>query len=387
MKEKKELFKLQNGNYGQTENSTFYTSASPKKKEPKNIQLRKQENFNTITKSNSFSTNSFKNSKHITQKLYDIELKMKAYLKESHRFFKTKSIDQFLEGSSNFKKQTKLGSIADFDKFANLSLNSNKRFKAEIHFQVQNDNINAINNNDYMKDLNDLNTVSYQIQDNNFLDSNRSMLSNKDKNLNIETTLNIKNKIETEKSNISSINYSTNYHKNTTAFNCSNGTIPSIFKNFFEEKETKDLNKKRHSMALGDLLYKKQLKNINLSECDIKQNYKSNNAMNSNNIAKSNFFLDNSESSSDNSHQLQSRISDFSLDINLNIVNSRFLKDLDCEISNCNKSRNSLKILKRNSILKERKSSRANIYLSNIDIVEEEKLAIVTNSYEENSDE
>lgn len=398
----------------------FFTSASPKKKEPKNIQLRKQENVNTFTKSNSISTNSLKikNSKALNQKLLNIEQRLKAYLKESHRFFKTKSIDHFLENSESlkgFNQQGQIISEPDFDKLCNFTLTPNKSFRAfggdsgckafNNSLAKNNQNLLSANNNNNINNNNSI--LSSNVNANNLNNNNNNKKANNNlNNNNINNNFNASGFFKMQQnSNVSSINYSTNYHKahnTTTPFNNSNGTIPSIFKNFFEEKEVKELNKKRHSVAVGDLLHKNALllKNSNFSECEFKQKYQSNHtANNSNNLAKLNFFLgENQTGSASGSGNSQSRISDFSVDLNFNNLNN---------LNNCNSDSNedsliqglqegessvrtgSFKILKRNSILRERRvSCRTNGYMNSFDVVvEEEKNAFGTNTSEENSEE
>lgn len=422
-----------NDNSMQIENPNFFfTSASPKKKEPKNIQLRKQENVNTFTKSNSLSTNnSLKSSKKLNQKLLNMELRLKAYLKESHQFFKTKSIDKFLENSESLKEQNQkvqFISVPDFDEFANqnatcsnkssiaevslearglnesnvASLSNSKAFYNLAGYNTHNFNNKLKENSNFNLDNSDLNLISGNNDD---IFNNNSILSNK--NISKLAANNNANNASglfkrQQSSNVSSINYSTNHHKahnTTTPFSKSNGTIPSIFKNFFEEKEVKELNKKRHSMAVGDLLHKNTLKNSNFSVCEIKQKYQSNyTANNSNNFAKLNLFLgENQTGSGSSSNNKESRISDFSLDINLNnnMNNSdsnedSILNGLQEGERDVNVRTNSFNLMRRNSILREQRrvSCRTNGYMNSFDVVvEEEKNVFGTNTSEDNSDE
>jgi len=377
--QKKEFFSLANQTInGLAENSTYYTSASPKKKEPRNIQLRKEENMLTKTNSFSYSSSSFKNPNFISQKLYNIEKKLKGYLKESHKFFKTKSIDQFLE-KSELKNNQNLINIPEFEKFNNLCLNSNKSFKAEtqiIYRNSINKELISISNSGCLIERGNESENSYL----NFLNNNNNyfngLVSNKSKNPNRNITS------ENEKSYLSSINFNT-FNKNINlGMNNSNGTIPSIFKNFFEEKELKDLNKKRHSMAVGGLVHKDTLKNNHFSECEFKQKYQSNNNTIGNSITKLNFFLD---KNSNISNGINSRISDFSLDININDQNN---SNCNMVIDDSGVTRHSIKILKRNSILKDRLSFKNNnSYMNNFGVVEEEKFAFQSNSNDEGSSE
>lgn len=424
LEEKKEIFKLNtnkncilknNGNSNdsmQAENPNFlFTSASPKKKEPKNIQLRKQENVNTFTKSNSLSTNSFNNSKNLNNKLLNIEQRLKAYLKESHKFFKTKSIDQFLENSESFKgfnTQAQPISVPDFEKFSNPSLHqSNQSFKGANGDSALKSNSKAFPNLLCNHTLNNNNNNSILSNASKNFGNNNAQIVNNNNN-NASGIFKRQNQHHQLNSNVSSINYSTNYHKalnSTTPFNNSNGTIPSIFKNFFEEKEVKELNKKRHSMAVGQLLHNKALKNPNFSDCEFKQKYQSNHtANNSDNLAKLNLFLrENENSSGSGSGIKESRISDFSVDINFDLINNS-----ESNNNNLNSDSNedsliqglqagegnirtgSFKIVKRNSILRERRvSCRTNgFFMNSFDVVvEEEKNAFGTNTSEDEDSE
>ncbi len=410
----------------QIENTDLlFTSASPKKKEPKNIQLRKQENVNTFTKSNSLSTNSLndKNSKAtINQKLLNIEQRLKAYLKQSHKFFKTKSIDKFLENSESMHAtmnlQGQLISEPDFERLCNSTLTPNKSFKAAGGCGSKGQNsFKVFNNNDVMNN-NNSNPVlldSSNNKTNSILSDANNNMNNK-QNINMNMNFNNNNNCKTanlnasgflkmqQSSNVSSINFSTaNNHKaalySTTPFNISNnGTIPSIFKNFFEEKEVKELNKKRHSTVVGEILHKNTLKNSNFSKCDnIKQKYQSNHTVLLNNsnflAAKLNFSLTGGDSH-ENQNNSDSRISDFSVDMFFNNNNNNLTSDSneDSLIQGLQEAATersawsgSFKILKRNSILKERRlSCKTNGYMNSFDVVvEEEKNAFGTNTSDE----
>ena len=419
LEEKKEMFNIskskkdKNNNNNRCNNSEndsmmqmenpnfFFTSASPKKKEPKNIQLRKQENVNTFTKSNSLSTNSLnKNSKALNQKLLNIEQRLKAYLKESHKFFKTKSIDQFLENSESRKSHNQQGkfiSEPDFDKLSNLTQTPNKSFKGpggDFSNSIGQSSSRCFNNNALNNNQNLLNSSNNNNSNSNIFNNTNNNFNNKQANNNASGFF----KMQQQNSNVSSINYSTNYHKayaTTTPFNNSNGTIPSIFKNFFEEKEVKELNKKRHSMAVGQPLHKNTLKNPNFSDCEFKHKYQSNYTANySNNFSKLNLFLgENQTDSCSGSGNKESRISDFSVDINLN-NNLNSDSNEDSLIQGLQEGERSgrtgsFKILKRNSILRERRvSCRTNWDMNSFDVVvEEEKNAFGTNTSEENFEE
>lgn len=416
-----------NSNSMHIENPSFYfISASPKKKELKNIQLRKQENINTFSKSNSLSiNNSLKSSKKLNQKLQNIEQRLKAYLCESHFFFKTKSIDQFLENSQNCQLQQQAISVPDFDKFANLdcvgSRQSKSNFQAENYLISPNKNCSVRkrdskaclfnNQNTNQPSCNKLICLNENDKNSVFSNKNCSELANNQSELML-TQLPFQQQ-QLQNSNVSSIHYSTarnKPHNTSNPFNNSNGTIPSIFKNFFEEKEVKELNKKRHSMAVGQLLNRNTLKTANLSSCEFKQKYQSNHTVNnSHNFTKLNLFLNENASdsnSSNNQSNKQSRISDFSLDINLqenlnnlnmNAINSSntdsnedsLLNSLQEGERNFSVRTNSFKIMKRNSILRERRvSCRTNGYINSFDVVvEEEKNGFGTNTSEDKSEE
>ena len=105
-------------------------------------------------------------------------------------------------------------------------------------------------------------------------------------------------------------------------------------------------------MALGVPLLNNKLKN-NFSNCEFKQKYQSNH---DNNNAKLNFGfeIDNKNSS----------VSNFSLDINFNDNNSGFEIEDECLV------KKEIKVIKRNSIMKER-LTRMNF--NNFGVVEEEK--------------
>ena len=258
--------------YHTFDNSTFYTSASPKKKDFNNIKAEK--NHITFTNSQHLSNSVSRNLKN---KFSIIELKLRAYLKESQDFFKSNLIENFI---TEYEEKDNISIATDFDKFKNLNLDSGKTFKKSENLQ----------------------------------------------------------------SNVSSIHYNTNIQNGSS--------IPSIFKNFFEEKDNKELNKKRHSMALGVPLLNNKLKN-NFSNCEFKQKYQSNH---DNNNAKLNFGfeIDNKNSS----------VSNFSLDINFNDNNSGFEIEDECLV------KKEIKVIKRNSIMKER-LTRMNF--NNFGVVEEEK--------------
>lgn len=317
------------------ENSSVYTSASPKKRDLKNIGLRKQENICTFTKSESLASSLFQ-SKNLKNKFLDIELRIRAYLKESNHFFKTKSIENFLKEDK--QQSQKENDIPDFDKFNSLALNSGKS-------------------------------------------SNKIILQNK------ENLTGNKERIDSnnlQKSNISSIYTKSNFNTVSSNVNSINSSIPTIYKNFFEEKDFKDLNRKRHSMAVADLLNKNKLKK-NFSNAEmLKQKYQSNNHRGS--LDCLNRFLENKGYKN---HDEDSKISDFSLNIHLKDNDESFdLQENDGDNSNnIKKATFELLKMRRNSIFNDRLIGHKSLNHVNFETVEEEKIAISDNSNNASEDE
>jgi hypothetical protein len=184
-----------------------YISISPKQRNIREIEnLDRKNKFSKFSKADSDEINySVLNTEAFINKIINIENTLRNYLKDSHKFFKTKSIDDFIENSCDNSSNTCSKSIIpEFDKLQNVSIdsvNSKKNFERKSTFQSQSRFTSAIANN----------------------------------------------------------------------VNNSNYSIPSIFKNFFEEKETKIVNEKifmsnlkeKNRFDFSNTDYKKDFSNFN----------------------------------------------------------------------------------------------------------------------------
>ncbi len=143
-----------------------YISISPKHRDLKEIRIsKKKEKISKFSKvdPDGISWSSLK-SQELIEKILKIENILRNYLKDSHKFFKTKSIDEFIQDSqdnsqntnsqNNEKKEKNI--IPEFDKFNNIlldSVNSKKKFERKCTFESQNKFTSSIglnmNNSNY----------------------------------------------------------------------------------------------------------------------------------------------------------------------------------------------------------------------------------------------
>jgi len=136
--------------------NNHYVSISPKHRDPKNLKnFKKEKDFSKFSRNNSDEIcSSLIKSQVLIDKILHIENILRNYLKDSHNFFKTKSIDEFIE-NENSQENSNSGynqnnRIPEFDKFQNILLdseNSKKNFQKKFTFESENKFTSAIATN------------------------------------------------------------------------------------------------------------------------------------------------------------------------------------------------------------------------------------------------
>lgn len=257
-----------------------FLSISPKKNENKKNQKKEKQSKFQQNDSDEICS-SFINSQDLLDKITHIEMILRNYLKDSHSFFKTKSIDDFIENSDSSKNI--LNEIPEFDKIQNKLLDSGNlkyNFNRDLIFNSEN-KFSGITNN----------------------------------------------------------------------FNNSNYSIPSIFKNFFEEKDNKNSKDKNFSSV-----------NLNL----VKENRFNFSNINAENKPKSNMKVSNFKNFLDQKNENtisdfgDTGISNFSIDNETKTKIENFAQKTKTQISNFNPNPRRQLIKRTSSLLSERLSIKEN---------------------------